>query len=585
MTLQEAVTLSRQAEARMESQSLLRRSDNINQVKQKNVGQYYQRHIDSQQQKYDQINQRKMGHSTTCGHCGKEAHIRELCPARMAVCRHCNKIGHYKSVCRSQRVSLRSEDFTTTRGRPIHELSTLEEEDNIGYLGHVFQISDDDYWTAHILVNNRPIKFKLDTGATVSVIGEDMTGHHKVYKTNKRLKGAGNNDLKVMGYINATLTYKENEIQEKLFILKDQKYPLLGRLACSKLKLISRVDHIHDKPDFIKEFPDLFKGLGKLETPYEISLTPDARPTCIFAPRKIPHPLKPKVKEEIDKMINQGIISPVTEPTTWCSGIVVVPKQNGDVRICVDLTQLNKAVRREIHPMNSVDESLAKLAQSKIFTKLDAKSGFWQIPLSEKSRQYTTFITPFGRFQFNRLPFGISSASEVFQRSMSRILGDMEGIVCHMDDILIHAPDIETHNQRVRAVLTKLQKAGLTLNEKCEFSRDSVRFLGHVIDRNGIHMDPEKLKAIKEFPQPSNIHEVQRLLGMLNQLAKFTPNLASVTEPIRALLKKDTQWMWGHTQEHAFQQIKQLLLSPPVLAHYCTDKKKQLLQQMHQIQE
>ena len=255
------------------------------------------------------------------------------------------------------------------------------------------------------------------------------------------------------------------------------------------------------------------------------------------------------------------------------SGIFVVPKPNGTVRICVDLTQLNKAVRREIHPMASVDESLAKLANSKIFTKLDAKSGFWQIPLVEESKKYTTFITPFGRYQFNRLPFGISSASEVFQRTISAILGDMDGIICHMDDILIHASDAETHNKQVRIVMQKLQKAGLTLNEKCEFSKDSIKFLGHIIDGNGIHIDPEKVTAINNFPQPNNVTELQRLMGMLNQLAKFTPNLASITEPLRALLKKTTQWTWGHHQEEAFQQIKLLLISPPVLAHYSPDRK------------
>ena len=151
-------------------------------------------------------------------------------------------------------------------------------------------------------------------------------------------------------------------------------------------------------------------------------------------------------------MEKQGVISPVTEPTGWCSGIVVVPKPNGSVRICVDLTHLNKAVQREVHPMFSVDESLAKLGQSKNFSKFDAKSGFWQIPLCPESRLLTTFITPFGRFCFNRLLFGISSASEIFQRTMSQILIDLEGVICHMDDILVHAPDQATHDQRLRGM-------------------------------------------------------------------------------------------------------------------------------------
>ena len=146
-------------------------------------------------------------------------------------------------------------------------------------------------------------------------------------------------------------------------------------------------------------------------------------------------------------MEKQGVISPVTEPTSWCSGIVVVPKPDGSVHICVDLTHLNKAMQREVHPMFSVDESLAKLGQSMIFSKLDAKSGFWQIPLCPESRLLTTLITPFGHFCFNQLPFGISFASEIFQWTMSQSQIDLDGVICHMDDILVYAPDQVTHDQ------------------------------------------------------------------------------------------------------------------------------------------
>ena len=144
-------------------------------------------------------------------------------------------------------------------------------------------------------------------------------------------------------------------------------------------------------------------------------------------------------------------------PTQWCSGMVPVPKANGSVRICVDLTQLNKSVQREIHPMSSVDESTVKLGSSNIFTKLDANSGFWQLPLDDESRLLTTFITPYRRYCFNRLPFGISSAPEIFQRTISIILEGLDGVICHMDAILVQSVDETTHNQNVRAVLSRLQ--------------------------------------------------------------------------------------------------------------------------------
>ena len=137
-------------------------------------------------------------------------------------------------------------------------------------------------------------------------------------------------------------------------------------------------------------------------------------------------------------MESQGVITKVENPTNWCTGTVVVPKPNQNVRICVDLTHLNKSVQRECHILPSVDHTLAQLTEAQFFTKLDANSGFWQVPLSQKSAQLITFITPYGRYCFNRLPFGISSAPELFQRRMSIALEDLDGVARLMDDILIH---------------------------------------------------------------------------------------------------------------------------------------------------
>ena len=146
-------------------------------------------------------------------------------------------------------------------------------------------------------------------------------------------------------------------------------------------------------------------------------------PVCLYTARRVAHPLLPQVKTQLEKMRKSGVISPVTEATEWCSGMVIAPKANGKIRICVDLTPLNKAVMREVHPMASVDENLAKLQGSSVFTKLDANSGFWQIPLDPSSRLLTTFVTPYGRFCFNRMPMGVCSAPEVFQRTMSKNTG------------------------------------------------------------------------------------------------------------------------------------------------------------------
>ena len=201
-----------------------------------------------------------------------------------------------------------------------------------------------------------------------------------------------------------------------------------------------------------------------------------------------------------------GVIAKVEAPTEWCAGMVVVPKSNGKVRICVDLTQLNQSVRRERHLLPAVDQTLAQLAGARIFSKLDANSGFWQIPLAAESALLTTFITPFGRFYFHRLPFGISSSPEHFQRRMSETLSGLGGVVCMMDDILIHGKSQEEHDARLQKVLQRLQDAGVTLNsEKCQFSMESVKFLGHVIDSSGIRPDPDKVMAIQKVQAPANV--------------------------------------------------------------------------------
>jgi len=193
-----------------------------------------------------------------------------------------------------------------------------------------------------------------------------------------------------------------------------------------------------------------------------------------------------------------------------------------------------------------VDDTLAQLAGAKLFSKLDANSGFWQIPLSPASRLLTTFITPSGRYCFKKLPFGISSTPEHFQKRMSKILAGLDGVVCQMDDVLVFGSDRAQHDARLLAVLQRIESAGATLNaQKCVFGVTSVNFLGHVIDQSGIQADPGKTLAIREMKPPTTVSELRRFMGMVNQLGKFTPNLAQLTQPLRELLGKNTTWVWG----------------------------------------
>lgn len=175
------------------------------------------------------------------------------------------------------------------------------------------------------------------------------------------------------------------------------------------------------------------------------------------------------------------------------------------------------------------------LTGAKVFTKLDTTSSFWQIPLSEESSLLTTFITPFGQYAFNRLPFRISSVPEHFQRRMSQMLEGCEGVVCHADDIVVHGEDMKQHNERLHRVLNRLREEGLTLNEKCEFTKNDIMFVGHLVTADGVTLDPSKVKAIMEMPEPTGVEGVRRVIRMANYLGKFLPHLVSYTRPIKDL--------------------------------------------------
>ena len=232
----------------------------------------------------------------------------------------------------------------------------------------------------------------------------------------RRLKGPSNQLLPVTGRFTGTLTHGEREVQQEMFVIKNLCHNLLGRPAIEALELAVRVGAIFDNATPVQLFPKMFQGLGKLEGDYEIKLKCDLKPFSISVPRRVAIPLMGKVRAELRRMEQLGVITKVEGPTDWCAGMVVVPKPNGTIRICVDLTKLNLSVRRERHPLSAVQQALAQLAGAEVFTKLDANSGFWQISLSPNSALLTTFLTPFGRYCFHRLPFGITSAPEHFQR-------------------------------------------------------------------------------------------------------------------------------------------------------------------------
>ena len=180
--------------------------------------------------------------------------------------------------------------------------------------------------------------------------------------------------------------------------------------------------------------------------------------------------------------------------------------------------------------MATVEGNLARLSRGNIFSKLDCNSGFWQLRIHEESRNLTTFLSPQGRFLFCRLPFGLTSAPEIFQREMSRILVGLDQVIVHMDDILIATETLEEHNKVLNEVMSKVKSAGLTLNlEKCSFRKSEINFVGNIINKEGISADPKSLEGFEAIPRPTNIKTLQRFLGAINQYSKYTNNVATLS--------------------------------------------------------
>lgn len=583
LTLEKAVAKVRASENIKKQQGVVRQDastdpdkndkvDAVNNYKHKNTGRPGQ---NRSSKGTGHSNTSRLNSNRNCHRCGKEFHPVEKCPARNAICRKCNKKGHWAAECRRKNIAEvegDSDNGVEFLGEVTGGPKTSCVNSNIN------TVCSQKAWYAIVKINALQVKFKIDTGADVSVVPqsiiERVTPSINLEHTDKQLFGPGKTPLPIVGKVRATMAWENQMAVQEIFIMDTrQQEPLLGRPAIQALEMLSWINGISSADMSQTCRPELFEGLGKFDGEYHIAMKKDAKPYSVSVPRRIPIPLRKQVKEELDRMVKAGVISPIEEPTPWCAGMVVVPKKAGSIRICVDLSQLNKGVLREKYQLPTVEESLSQLEGAVIFSKLDANTGFWQIPLSKESAQLTTFITPFGRFFFNRLPFGISSAPEHFSRKMMQVLEGCEGVICQMDDILVYGSGQEEHDTRLSIVLSKLHKAGFTLNKKkCEFSVKRIKFLGHEISNEGIRADEDKLKAIKDLNNPADITELRRFFGMVNQVAKFVPGLAELSQPLRELLKKDNEFLWTSIHTTAFNKIKSMLTETPVLALYDTNR-------------
>ena len=286
-------------------------------------------------------------------------------------------------------------------------------------------------------------------------------------------------------------------------------------------------------------------------------------------PYSVPFAIRESVERELDRLEAEGVLRKV-DYSDWAAPIVVVPKKDGKLRICGDYKMsINPALHVDKYPLPNMEDLLASLAGGKRFTKLDLTAAYQQMCLDEPSSKLTTISTHKGLYCFTRMPFRVSPAPAVFQRTMDTILQGLPNFICYLDDILVTGQSDEHHLQKLEQVLERLKAHGVRLKrDKCRFFQDSVEYMGQVVTSQGVHTSPAKVQAVAEQPAPTDVSGLRSFLGQINYYSKYIPNLSALLAPLHKLLRAGQPWRWTEECNRAFLEAKEKVTKTPVLAHF-----------------
>ena len=564
-----------------------------------------------------------------CGNCGT-VHKYRNCPAYKDTCSACGSKGHWQKFCRNTQKSIskgedqqsqrykskyRGADKGHHRDKPqkktVHCVNYPEEDfdDDFNHLEiNTIQVStissmDTDsrdeaftsisakFETTKLIVDFR---VKVDTGAQGNTLPIRMYRRmcpqnlapdgfpipNSVHSRNTILSAYNGTTITHYGAVKFPCRYKHGQWMDTEFYIVESEGPaILGLPTSRDMRLITlhcAIDSrqsVYTSTEQVKsDYPDCFDAIGRFSGEYHIVIDPGVQPT-IHASRKFPINLKDELRSELDKMEEQGVIRRVSEPTDWVSSIVVTRKNNGSLRICIDTKDLNNAIKRCHHKTPTIEEVTHKLSGAKYLSKFDAKSGYWAVVLDEESSLLTTFNTPFGRYCYKRMPFGLVMSQDVFQNKMDQILECCTGTVSIADDVIVHGRTEQEHDDNLRNLMETSRKHGLVFNSsKCTVRAPQITFFGAVYDQDGTHPDPDKVASIKCIPSPTSKTQLQEFLGMVTYMSSFIPRLSDLTADLRALLKQDVDFIWTASHEAAFQKVKDSVCTNVSLAYYDTTK-------------
>lgn len=515
------------------------------------------------------------------------------CPAFGKLCQFCSKPNHFSVGCKYKTNSRKfnqpsKSGYTPQFKKRVHEVNDSSNNHNNDtsdedspFIDSI-EISIDNVeenkngskavWRVPVIINSQTVNFKLDTGADcncMSISTYEKLGLKRgnVIDTGVSIITYSNVKVKCLGYAVVQCIVKGARYNVKIYIVETKNIPILGLNACIKMNLIKRIETLQsfsDKDSFINNNLELFEGTGKIPFQYKIMLKQKAEPH-VSGCRRIPETVKNKLKDTLDDLVKRDIIMKVEEPTEWVNNIVIVEKPNGSLRICLDPLHLNKNIIPDQFPIPTLEDLAVKLKDKSIFTVIDLKEGFYQIPLEKESMKYTCFLTPFGKFCFRRLPFGLKVSPEVFQRTIEKIFGDLK-VGIYFDDLIIGGATVEEHDSVLFEVLKRAKKYGIKFNRnKVQFKVHEVKYLGQIFSSTGISPDSNYIQAVLNIQTPNDKKQLLRIIGMLNYLTKYIPNLSNFLSPLRELIKKNMPFVWNDNHTKILNDIKKYITQMPQL--------------------
>ena len=544
-----------------------------------------------------------------CRFCGS-SHPPRKCPAYGKECKSCHSMNHFAKMCLKKQHHRKP---SHSRQKHKQSVNTLDARDDVtdaildcGTLCvDAMERSQRSRQSIMAKLEIKPpgvrqkatLRVKADTGANGSILPtrcllqmypNEEDRRAVIQPSSATLTAVNGTTMKQHGTLKMPVRFDDSAWIDCQFFICDTDGPAIlscdvtekvGIVKVSNSRHIATVTQqklptdvpIPDRSTLQSLYPDRFEGIGNLPGNYAIELKPNAEPV-VAPPRKYPIQLKEEICKKLSEMQQMGVITKCDddESSEWVNQLAFSRKANGDLRICLDPKHLNAAMKRTHYKTPTIDEISHKLAGSTIFSKLDAKNGYWGIHLTEESSKMCTFQSPAGKYRFLRLPFGLKVSQDVFQSKMDRILDEAgEGCIGIADDVIVFGKSTTDHDASLHRLMMAARKNGLVLNlDKCDIRQSSVTFFGLIWSNEGMKPDPKKCDNIKKKESPRSVQELQSFLGLIQYMSPFIPHLATKTSLLRQLLKKECPWEWTAEHEKAFVELKSAINKDLLLQYF-----------------